>query len=145
MTAGGYILFSVPAGRAADAWGRSKVLLFGYAVIGVLYAVLLTSPTLSGTAALTCVFGLGLYYAATEGVLQAIASSIIPPDLRATGLAALATAVAVAKMAASLLFGWVWQVRGATSAVAAFGICLAGALALSAALLWRIDHGGEPS
>jgi hypothetical protein len=81
---------------------------------------------------------LGLYYASTEGVLMAIASTAIPASLRTGGLAFLTTVIGVAKMVSSLLFGWMWHSWGATSAILAFGTILAVAVSGSAIALRTI-------
>jgi hypothetical protein len=63
---------------------------------------------------------LGAHYAATEGVLMALGSGILPETVRSSGLAVLSTGTAVARFAASALFGLVWSHFGLTVAVAAF-------------------------
>jgi MFS family permease len=73
-------------------------------------------------------FLLGLYYAGTEGVLMAMASAAIPPEMRASGLAILATSIALGKAGSSLLFGWIWDAYGAPSAIVTFGAILTAAM-----------------
>jgi MFS family permease len=129
LTACFYMLFSVPAGRLADKWGRARVLLSGYGVLGLVYLALQTLSSANSTIQVICLAMMGAYYAATEGVLMAMASAVVPPALRTSGLAMLATAVGLGKMGSSLLFGWVWEVFGAQTALAHFSIALVAALA----------------
>ena len=67
----------------------------------------------SGTPALFLVlFLLGAYYAATDGVLMAMGSAHVPEALRGSGLSLLGTAVSVARLFASVLFGALWTWPG---------------------------------
>jgi MFS family permease len=132
ITACLYMLFSVPVGRIADAWGRGPVLLSGYGMIALIYILLLSFQSVGFIVGTVCLVLFGLYYAATEGVLMAIASAIVPPDLRTTGLATLVTCIGIAKMVSSLLFGLLWQIGGAGMALSAFAAGIAVALPISA-------------
>ena len=135
MAAGGTMLFSVPVGRIADRWGRRRVLLAGYGVMGAIYLALFSASRLSLPGQATCLLLLGFYGAATDGVLAALASSAIPSELRTTGLATLATVVGLGKFLSALAFGWLWQARGAQTALAGFAAALAAAILVSALLL----------
>jgi MFS family permease len=119
-TAASYALFSIPAGLCADRFGRGSIFLGGYAVLGVVYLLLLFMPTIGLPAQVGCLLLLGLYYAGTEGVLMAMASAAVPPEARASGLAVLATAIAMGKMGSSLLFGWMWDAYGVRSTIVMF-------------------------
>ena len=63
---------------------------------------------------------LGTYYAATDGILAVVATSILPDQQRASGLALLGAAMAIAAFAASTVFGALWEWKGPTFAVAVF-------------------------
>ena len=78
---------------------------------------------------------LGTYYAATDGVLMALASSTVPEHLRGSGLALLVTATSLAKLVASVAFGALWTAFDARTAVIAFTIALAVTLCLAATAL----------
>jgi predicted MFS family arabinose efflux permease len=128
-TAASYALFSIPAGLCADRFGRVSIFLGGYAVLGGVYLLLLLMPTVGLPAQAVCLLLLGVYYAGTEGVLMAMASAAGPPETRASGLAVLATAIALGKMGSSLLFGWMWDAYGVRSAIVVFiGILMAATL-----------------
>ena len=66
----------------------------------------------------------GAYYAATDGVLMALASSTVPAHLRGSGLALLVTATSLAKLVASIAFGALWTAFDAETAVIAFAVGL---------------------
>ena len=134
-TAVTYMLLAVPAGRLADRWGRGRVLLGGYGVLLAVYGLLLLPS--AGTWDLVLVLALlGGYYAATDGVLMAMGSTHIAPELRGSGLALLGTATSVSRLVASLAFGALWTVAGLPLAIAVFG----GALLIAAGAAARGLH-----
>ena len=78
---------------------------------------------------------LGAYYAATDGVLMAITSAILPAPLRASGLALLTTAIGLARFSASILFGIFWTWIGARESLVGFAIGLLIAILVAALAL----------
>jgi hypothetical protein len=97
--------------------------LAGYVLLAVVYGVLLL-PHPTYVVAFVALMMLGCYYAATDGVLMAMASRLLPANLRATGLAMLSTATGLARLAASALYGLAWSRYGATRALLVFGVGL---------------------
>jgi MFS family permease len=134
-TAASYMLFSIPAGLCADKFGRSRIFLSGYVLLGLLYITFLFIPSIGTAMQAACLLLLGLYYAATEGVLMAMASAAIPPELRTSGLAVLVTATALGKMGSSLLFGWIWDAYGVRYAIVTFVALLVVALLVAGSSL----------
>lgn len=132
-TASVYFLLAMPAGRLADRVGRGRVFVAGYGLLLLTYTALLL-PDLGPAMVAVYVALLGAYYAATDGVLTALASALLPADLRSSGLALLATATSLARLFASVLFGALWTWQGMETAVIVFGVglLLAGAFALLA-------------
>ncbi|HEX6685613.1 MAG TPA: MFS transporter [Candidatus Limnocylindrales bacterium] len=130
-----YLLLALPIGRLSDRIGRHRVLLIGFLALIIGYGVLL-APIPSTVLIVVVPLSLGLFYAATDGVLMALAGPVLPARLRTTGLALLQTGQAVAYLGSSVLFGLAWQSWGAGDAVA---IAVAGTLAagLAAAFLLR--------
>ncbi|MET9841792.1 MFS transporter [Streptomyces virginiae] len=142
-TAAVFLLAAVPVGRLADRVGRGRVFLGGHAaLLGA--CLLLLVPLPAGALLVVGVpAALGLFYAATDGVLMAAAGPLVPAELRTTGLAVLQTAQALARFAGSLLFGAAWTMWGPGPAlgVAAVGLLLSGAaVSVSGGL-----RAGEPS
>ena len=72
-----YMLLAVPAGRLADRIGRGKVFISGYLLLLVVYAALV-APGVGPAASLIVILAFGAYYAATDGVLTALASAMLP-------------------------------------------------------------------
>jgi MFS family permease len=135
-SAGSYMLLAVPMGSIADRVGRGRVLLLGYGLLLAVYVFLL-SP-LGGWPLLVAALGLlGGYYAATDGVLMALASGLVPEEVRGSGLALLRTATSGARLIASVLFGALWTLWGIDAALACFAALLVAATALAALLLVR--------
>jgi MFS family permease len=131
-----YMLLAVPMGKLADRIGRGRVLLAGYALLIAVYAALLLP--LGGWVVLTAALGLlGAYYAATDGVLMALGSAIVPGEMRGSGLALVGTVTNIARLIASVIFGALWTLWGIHSAIACFAGALVLATALSALLLVR--------
>ncbi|MFD5145541.1 MFS transporter [Streptomyces sp. NPDC058401] len=118
-TAAVFLLAAVPVGRLADRLGRHRVFLGGHLLL-LGACLLLLAPVPPGPPLVFGVLGLlGLFYAATDGVLMAAAGPLLPPGLRTTGLAVLQTAQALARFAGSLLFGAAWTLWGPGPALAA--------------------------
>jgi MFS family permease len=133
-TAGAFMLLAIPVGRIADRVGRGRVFLAGYAPLLAAYGLLLI-PSFGSVEIALYLTLLGLYYAATDGVLMALASATLPPALRGSGLALLVTATSLGRLLASVLFGTIWTWQDVNTAIACFAVGLAVAMALAATAL----------
>jgi MFS family permease len=135
-----FMIFAIPLGRLADQVGRQRLFGLGYLLlIGAYGLIWINSATL--WMVVPVVVLLGLYYAATDGVLTAMASGQLPIHQRSSGLALLATGIGLARLCASLLYGWVWSQWGSQWAIAIFAIgsCLA------LGVVWRLFKRAEAS
>jgi len=128
-----FLALAVPLGRLADRVGRWPVVVLGYGALLTVYLLLS-----SGHGPVWLVLALyGTFYAATDGVLAALAVPLVPAALRTTGLAVLGTGQALAYLVSSVVFGLLWQGAGVrtaclTAAVAAALLLPLGALVLRA-------------
>jgi len=139
-----YMVLAVPVGRVADRLGRGRVFVAGYGVLALAYASLLL-PTVIPLQLLITLALLGTYYAMTDGVLQALASTMIPAELRASGLGLLASAIGLSRLFASIFFGIAWTVLGIQAALTIFLGCLVVMSLIAAVLLGgiraQLSHG----
>jgi MFS family permease len=132
-------MFSMPFGTLADRVGRKPVFLGGYVLFAAVYVTLFL-PQTAGAMVLVPLVLLGAYYAATDGVLTAMAASVLAPTVSGTGLSMLATATNVSKLVASVLFGLMWTTIGLTSATAWYLGALVFAIAAAGVVLHRAER-----
>jgi MFS family permease len=136
-----YTVLAVPIGRAADRYGRILVFLLGHTVLFAVY-LLVGGPLGSSVLAVALVLALlGLFYAATDGVLAASVSAVVPAGSRASGLAAAQTVVALAAFASSVVFGLLLMAIGWSQAYLVMGAGLAVAVVVAWRLLPRLETG----
>ncbi|WP_346926094.1 MFS transporter [uncultured Arthrobacter sp.] len=132
-----FLLLAIPLGRLADRWGKARVFIIGH--VALLACYLLAAAPVGGLGpTVACLILLGAFYAATDGVLAALASQLTPPDKLATGLGAAQTVVALSRMTASVGFGVLWFALGPAVAMVVVGTCLAAGVVAS----WFILRGG---
>ncbi|WP_030793368.1 MFS transporter [Streptomyces sp. NRRL S-920] len=134
-----YLLLAVPAGRLADRVGRRAPFLAGHVALLCGY-VLLLAPTDGWPLLIGVLLLIGVFYAATDGVLMALATPVVPRERRARGMAVLQTGQALARLLAAAGFGAAWTLWGIGTALTCAVIALAVALAGAAALLPRTER-----
>jgi MFS family permease len=102
-----YSLSAIPAGIAADRFGRKRVILLGFILFAVLYYGFAITKD---TTAIWVLFGFyGLFMGLTEGIQKAFLATIIPPDFKATAFGVYNSAVGIAMFPASVIGGWLWD------------------------------------
>jgi MFS family permease len=122
-----YSLSSLPAGVAADRFGKKRVILSGFVLFAILYYGF---GAASNAKAIWVLFGLyGLFMGLTEGIQKAFLATIIPQDFKATAFGVYNTIVGLAMFPASLIGGWLWD-HVSPSATFYFGAFTAGASAV---------------
>lgn len=135
-----FMLLAIPMGQLADRVGRGRVFVGGYLVLLSVYGLLLL-PWYGAAQVIIYLVLLGVYYAATDGVLMAIGSMLLPEDLRSSGLALLSTVTNVGRLVASILFGLLWSWQGMSVAVGVFIFVLALATIAAARLVMTSGFG----
>jgi MFS family permease len=133
-----YLTLAVPMGRLADRVGRIRVLILGHLPLAGAY---ICAATGSGAlvATITALLLLGVFYAATDGVLAAVAGRLVPEQVRTTGIATAQSAVAVARLLASTGFGLLWYTVGPRAAMLAVCVALLAAVPTGLAVLRRTE------
>lgn len=111
-----FLLLAIPLGRLSDRVGRARVFVYGHA--GLLGAYLVAALPIADVAAtLLCLLLLGSFYAATDGVLAALAAQLTTPETHGTGIAAAQTVVAVSRFISAAGFGILWFLLGRETSI----------------------------
>ncbi|WP_345628435.1 MFS transporter [Rugosimonospora acidiphila] len=122
-----YLCLAVPLGRLADRIGRAPVFIGGHVVLVIGYLV--GALPSAGTAwTIVTLLLLGVFYAATDGVLSALVSRLIPAGTRGSGLAAAQTVQVLARFASSVAFGVLWTLVGPRDALLLAAVLLGAAV-----------------
>jgi MFS family permease len=134
-----YLVLAVPMGRLADRIGRGRVLVGGH--VALLAAYLFAAGPFGGWAwTITSLLLLGAFYAASDGILAALVSRLVPAQARGSGIASAQTVVVLARFASSLLFAALWVGLGRQAALLLFAGALAVAIPVAAGLLRGVDR-----
>lgn len=128
-------VFAAPLGRFADRVGRRGTLITGYASLALVYLLLLLPRLPWGLLLGAAIVLFGIYYAATDGVLTAMAAAVLPKEHAGSGLAVLATAANLARLGGSLLFGVLWSGFGVGPATTFFLLALLLAVIVASKML----------
>jgi MFS family permease len=129
-----FMVLAVPAGKLADRVGRGRVFVGGYVLLLPVYASLL-APDLGYLGAGFALALVGASYAATDGVLAALASGTLDEEVRGSGLSVLTTATNLSRFVASVGFGALWTWAGLNTAVLVCGLALAAAIVVTGVVL----------
>ncbi|MGW1927544.1 hypothetical protein ACWCQ0_54135, partial [Streptomyces massasporeus] len=115
---------------------RSRVRwrLYGHGALLLAYGLLL-APLPDPVVLLGVLLLLGVFYAATDGVLMALAGPFLTEGRQASGLAVVQTAQALARLGAAVAFGAVWTASGPETALVAALLALTAAMCCAARLL----------
>src|SRR5215211_5574910 len=132
-------LVLISTGLALTTLSDSYIFLAGYGLLAVLYGLMLI-PGLPQAVSLGLLVLLGLYYAATDGVIAALASTILPEQWRTTGLAIMTTGTGLARLLASLGYGALWTYLGPNPALTIFLIGLSVTVLLAWVFLNRVER-----
>jgi MFS family permease len=131
-----FMVLAVPMGKLADRVGRGRVFVGGYLLLLGVYSSLLV-PSISPAALVVYLAAFGAFYAATDGVVMALASSLVPEELRASGMGLVTAVVAASRLFGALAFGALWTLGGVDTAVIVFAATLAAAILVATAVVVR--------
>ena len=103
-------LISFPAGALSDRLGRRNVLLAGFAVFFVTYLGFALTRNVVLIGALFVLYG--LYQGIFRAVGKALASDLVPQEMRASGVGWYSTTVGLLQLLASIAAGLLWDRLG---------------------------------
>ena len=139
-----YLALALPLGRLADRVGRARMLVLGHLALLAVYAVA-ALPIGGAVVTVACLVALGAFYAATDGVTAAVAGRLVPTGVRASGIAAAQTVVALGRLAAATGFGVLWFALGPQQALVVVAVALALVLVVVVPRMQRLDLVAEAS
>jgi MFS family permease len=129
-----FLLLAIPFGRLSDRFGSGRIFVIGHLALLATY-VCAALPLTGAPVTILCLVLLGTFYAATDGILAALASQCVPADARASGIAAAQTVVALTRLVASTGFGLLWFILGREEAMIVAAAALAVVIPVVAVLL----------
>ena len=107
-------LASTPAGALSDRIGRRQLILAGWLVYAATYLGFAVADGRWAAWLLFLVYG--TYFGLTEGVEKALVADLVPPSARGRAFGLYNLAIGLGALPASLLFGAVWDAKGAPAA-----------------------------
>jgi len=143
-TAVSYLFLAIPLGRVADRCGRGRVFVAGHAVLVLAY-LCVGGPVSGPAVTVAALLLMGTYYAATDGVLAAVAGGMVPITLRASGIATAQTVVVIGRALSSLGFGALWTTTARDTAILVYAAGMAVAIPLAAMLLRGVVRDRTPA
>ena len=126
-------LISPLAGALSDRIGRKATILVSFLVYSVIY--FLFGLALSAVSVWLLFAGYGLYLGLSKGAFRAFIADLVPAERRATAYGVFETAIGLALLPASLIFGFLWD---SFSAAAAFSV--GAGLSLLAAVVFLVTQ-----
>ena len=100
-------LISYPAGSLSDRWGRRNILLASYFVFFVAYLGFAVTRNVLLIGMLFTVYG--LYQGVFRAVGKALASDLVPEQLRASGIGWYNSTVGILQLVSSVVAGLLWD------------------------------------
>lgn len=132
-----FLSLAIPMGRLADRTSHAGVFVVGHLALALAYFCAGSGG--STTWILLSLLLLGTFYAATDGVLAAMAGQLAPAGSTSTAIGVAQTVVAVARLFASTGFGVLWVIFGGTMAMLSAAVILA----LLVPVTWVLLMGGS--
>jgi MFS family permease len=139
-----YLVVAVPLGRLADRIGRVRVFIGGHVALLACY-LCAAGPFAGPILTIGTLMLLGSYYAATDGLLAALAGRAVQAEVRTSGIATAQTFQALAGFACSLVVGVMWNQLGLQTTIRWFGLVLLLCIPVAAAVLRGLERQAVPS
>jgi MFS family permease len=116
------VVSSVVGGDLSDRLGRKTLIVAGWLLYAAVYLGFAAASAPWHAWALFLIYG--LYFGLTEGTERALVADLVPASRRGAAFGWYNLAIAVGALPASLLFGVIWDRRGAPAAFT-FGAAMA--------------------
>ncbi len=110
-----FVLTATPLGRLADRVGERSVIAGGFLAAALAYAGLSQASTGYGTFSFFVI--LGLYSAATDGLVRVLAAKALPHELLGTGQGFMNMAIGFSSLGAGLIGGALWTLVNSSAAL----------------------------
>ncbi|HJU88796.1 MAG TPA: MFS transporter [Gemmatimonadaceae bacterium] len=105
---------STPGGALSDRFGRTPLLVTGWALYALVYFGFAQATSVWHAWALFALYG--VYFGLTEGVEKALVADVVPAARRGAAFGWFNLTIGIGALPASLLFGVVWDRYGAPTA-----------------------------
>jgi len=131
-------LFGTPLSALSDRFSRKYFILISWGIFAFFYSAMGYADL-----SLWMLYGLfviyGLFKAATEGVEKALVADLAPAGMMGTAFGWFNLASGIMLLPASVIFGYLYEVAGATTAFLFSGICSTLAAILLATWVFRVE------
>ncbi|MBI5885749.1 MAG: MFS transporter [Deltaproteobacteria bacterium] len=132
---------AVPAGIAADRFGKKRLIFAGFVLFAALYyGFAIASSTTHVWLLFACY---GVFMGLTEGIQKAFLATVIPMDFKATAFGVYNTAIGLATLPASVIAGWLWETVSPAAAFYFGAITAAGCAVFFIVYMVAIRMDGE--
>jgi MFS family permease len=124
------MLFSTPLAALSDNFGRIRLIAAGWLAYGLFYGCLGFLPSGNVVVLFSLFAFYGLFLATTEGVEKALVADLAPANLVGTAYGWFNLVSGIMLLPASIIFGWLYENAGASTAFGFSSCCSLIAIAL---------------
>lgn len=105
-----YSVSSVPAGIAADYFGKKRMILSSYILFGLIYAGFAFAVSQATVWILFLLYG--IFMGVSEGQQRAFVATLLPDNAKGTGYGVYHTVIGLITLPSSFIAGLLWDIKG---------------------------------
>ncbi|MCC6544771.1 MAG: MFS transporter [Nitrospirae bacterium] len=105
-----YSVSSLPAGMAADRFGKKRMILSSYILFGLIYAGFAFADSQTTVWVLFLLYG--IFMGISEGQQRAFVATLIPDNVKGTGYGVYHTITGLITLPSSFIAGLLWDMKG---------------------------------